>query len=175
MAEWLMAIAGERSGATFELVDLADYHLPFLGHTPDTPDEETPPVERWTALIDRLDGYVFVTPEYNHSPSAVLKNALDLVGNAQWGNKPAGLVSYGGRAGGARAAEHLRQILGELRVFDVREQVTIPNFRQYMAPDGTFDVTESIITSANAMLDEVAFWAVQMRAARRILMASATR
>ena len=64
-------------------MDLANRRLPFLGHTPEVPDEETPLVERWTALVDRLDGYVFVTPEYNHSPPDVLRNALGLVGNAQ--------------------------------------------------------------------------------------------
>jgi NAD(P)H-dependent FMN reductase len=75
----------------------------------------------WAAKIDALDGFVFVTPEYNHSTSGALKNAIDFV-YKEWNNKAAGFVSYGA-AGGTRAVEHLRLIVGELQVADVRAQV----------------------------------------------------
>jgi NAD(P)H-dependent FMN reductase len=120
-----MEQAARRSDADFELVDLADYPLPHL-------DEPLPPsmgqyqnahTQEWAATISRFDGYVFVTPEYNHSTSGVLKNAIDYL-YAQWNNKAMGVVSYG-MVGGARAAEHLRLIAGELQMADVRTNVTL--------------------------------------------------
>jgi NAD(P)H-dependent FMN reductase len=117
VARWVIDEAGRRSDADFELVDLADYPLPHL-------DEPLPPsmgqyqnshTQTWAETIGRFDGYVFVTPEYNHSTSAVLKNAIDFL-YAQWNNKAMGVVSYG-TVGGARAAEHLRLVAGELSLF----------------------------------------------------------
>jgi NAD(P)H-dependent FMN reductase len=114
VANWVYNIAGKHGEGQFELVDLADYHLTLL-------DEPVPPsmgqytnehTKRWAAKVAEFDGYVFVTPEYNHGPSGALKNALDFV-YAEWNNKAAGFVSYG-TAGGARAVEQLRLIMAEL-------------------------------------------------------------
>src|SRR2546427_5170476 len=108
VAKWVHEIAGKRSDAEFELVDIRDYNLPLL-------DEPMPPImgqyskphtKAWAAKIGSFDGYVFVAPEYNHGISGALKNAIDFL-FAEWNNKAAGFVSYGG-AGGARAVEHLR-------------------------------------------------------------------
>jgi NAD(P)H-dependent FMN reductase len=123
VAKWVLEQASARTDAEFELVDLADFALPHL-------DEAVPPslgqyaqahTKAWAEKVDSFDGYIFVTPEYNHSTSGALKNALDFV-YGEWNDKAAGLVSYGA-AGGTRAAEHLRLILGELQVADVRQQV----------------------------------------------------
>ena len=123
VANWVLEHASARTDAEFELVDLADFSLPHL-------DEALPPslgqyandhTKAWAEKVDSFDGYIFVTPEYNHSTSGALKNALDFV-YGEWNDKAAGLVSYGA-AGGTRAAEHLRLILGELQVADVRQQV----------------------------------------------------
>ena len=131
VARWVMDEAGRRSDADFELVDLADYPLPHL-------DEPLPPsmghyqnahTQVWAATIGRFDGYVFVTPEYNHSTSGVLKNAIDFL-YAQWNNKAMGVVSYG-TVGGARAAEHLRLVAGELQMADVRTNVTLSLFTDF--------------------------------------------
>jgi len=125
VARWVMEEAGQRTDAEFELVDLADYPLPHL-------DEPLPPsmgqyqnahTQQWAATIARFDGYVFITPEYNHSTSGVLKNALDYL-YAEWNNKAMGVVSYGA-VGGARAAEHLRLVAGELQLADVRTNVAL--------------------------------------------------
>ncbi|MCW2523118.1 MAG: NADPH-dependent oxidoreductase [Frankiales bacterium] len=125
VARWVMEEAGQRTDAEFELVDLADYPLPHL-------DEPLPPsmgqyqnahTQQWAAAIARFDGYVFITPEYNHSTSGVLKNALDYL-YAEWNNKAMGVVSYGA-VGGARAAEHLRLVAGELQLADVRTNVAL--------------------------------------------------
>jgi NAD(P)H-dependent FMN reductase len=131
VARWVLEIAGNRSDAEFDLVDLADYPLPHL-------DEPLPPsmgqyqnahTKDWAAVIARFDGFIFVTPEYNHSTSGVLKNAIDYL-YAEWNNKAMGVVSYGA-VGGARAAEHLRLIAGELQMADVRTNVALSMFADF--------------------------------------------
>jgi NAD(P)H-dependent FMN reductase len=125
VARWVIEEAGRRSDAEFELVDLVDYPLPHL-------DEPLPPsmgqyqnvhTQEWAATISRFDGFVFVTPEYNHSTSGVLKNAIDYL-YAEWNNKAMGVVSYGVN-GGTRAAEHLRLVAGELQLAAVRTNVAL--------------------------------------------------
>jgi NAD(P)H-dependent FMN reductase len=123
VARWVYNQASERNDAEFDLVDLRNYDLPLF-------DEPNPPslgkythehTKIWAQKIAGYDGYVFVTGEYNHSIPAVLKNAIDYL-YYEWHDKPAGFVSYGS-AGGARAVEQLRQVMGEIHVTDVRQQV----------------------------------------------------
>ena len=123
VAKWVLDQAQKRTDATFELVDIADYDLPIL-------DEPNPAgmnqytkdhTKKWSEKIKEFDGYIIVTPEYNHSTSGALKNAIDYL-NVEWANKAAGFVSYGS-VGGARAVEHLRLIFAELKVATVRAQV----------------------------------------------------
>jgi NAD(P)H-dependent FMN reductase len=131
VARWVMDEANRRTDAEFELVDLADYPLPHL-------DEPLPPsmgqyqnehTRQWAATIGRFDGYIFVTPEYNHGTSGVLKNAIDFL-YGEWTNKAMGVVSYGA-SGGVRAAEHLRLVAGELQMADVRTNVTLSFFTDF--------------------------------------------
>lgn len=119
VADWVVEQAAGREAA-YELVDLAEHDLPLL-------DEPVPPSQghyshehtrRWAALVAQYDGYVFVTPEYNHSTSAVLKNAIDYA-YAEWNDKAAAFAGYGS-LGAGRAVEHLRGICGELQIADVR-------------------------------------------------------
>jgi NAD(P)H-dependent FMN reductase len=132
VAEWVMDQANKRSDATFELVDLLDYPLPHL-------DEPMPPsmgqyqnahTQDWSATISRFDGFIFITPEYNHSTFGVLKNAIDYL-YAEWNNKSMGVVSYG-VTGGTRAAKHLRLIAGELQMADVRSNVALSLFTDFV-------------------------------------------
>jgi NAD(P)H-dependent FMN reductase len=125
VARWVHDAAVQRGDAEYALVDIADYGLPLL-------DEPLPPMtgrytkshtRAWADTVGALDGFVFVTPEYNHSTSAALKNAIDFL-YAEWGNKAAGFVSYGA-TGGTRAVEHLRLVMAELQVADVRAQVSL--------------------------------------------------
>src|ERR1700730_16137080 len=122
VAQWVLELASQREDAAFELVDLHDYPLPHL-------DEPLPPsmgqyandhTKEWAQKIASFDGFVIVTPEYNHSTSGVLKNAIDFL-YAEWNNKAVGFVSYGS-AGGARAPEHLRLVAGGRQMADVRPQ-----------------------------------------------------
>lgn len=131
IAHWVYEHAQQRSDAEFELVDIADYHLPHL-------DEEMPPslgqytqphTLKWAEKVDSFDGYIFITPEYNHSTSGALKNAIDFL-YAEWNNKAAGFVSYGS-AGGTRAVEHLRLVMAELQVASVRAQVALSLFTDF--------------------------------------------
>ena len=131
VADWVMTQAERRSGASYELIDLLDYPLPHL-------DEAMPPsagqyagahTKAWAEKIAAYDGFVFVTPEYNHSTSGVLKNAIDYL-YAEWNNKAAGFVSYGS-LGGARAIEHLRGISAELQIATVRQQLSFSMFTDF--------------------------------------------
>ena len=131
VADWVIAHTADRPGATYELVDLADYPLPLLDEpAPASTQQYTKEhTKRWGDKVAEFDGYIFVSPEYNHSTSGVLKNALDFL-NAEWNNKAAALVTYGS-VGGARAAEHLRAILSELQVAHVRQQMTFSLFTDF--------------------------------------------
>lgn len=131
VAKWVQTLAGTRTDAHYELVDLADYHLPPLDEAipPSMGQYQQPHTKTWAAKVAEFDGFVFVTPEYNHSYPAALKNALDAV-YAEWNNKAAGFVSLGS-AGGTRAVEHLRGIAAELQIADVRSQVMLSLFTDF--------------------------------------------
>ena len=166
VAEWVAGIATLRSDARYELVDIDDFELPLL-------DEEVPPsmgrysqphTKAWAAKIAGFDGFVFVTPEYNHGTSAALKNAIDFL-FAEWNNKAAGFVSYGS-AGGARAVEHLRLVMGELMVADVRAQVMLSlhsDFEHYK----TFKPADYHERSVTTLLDQVVAWSGALQRVRQ--------
>src|SRR3979409_2130884 len=122
VATWVLATAQKRHDAEYELVDIKDFELPLLDEPmpPAMGQYQQPHTKRWAAKIASLDAFVFVTPEYNHGIPAALKNAIDFL-FAEWKDKAAGFVSYGG-VGGARAVEHLRLVLAEVHVATVRNQ-----------------------------------------------------
>jgi NAD(P)H-dependent FMN reductase len=165
VAEWVYRIAALRQDAEFEVVDILDYDLPLL-------DEPVPPSRgkyskphtiRWAAKIASYDGFVFVTPEYNHGTSGALKNALDFL-YAEWNNKAAGFVGYGS-AGGSRAIENLRLVMGELQIADVRAQVMLSlftDFRDFLE----FTPAQHQDDAVTRMLDEVVAWAAALRPLR---------
>ncbi|MBX9587961.1 MAG: NAD(P)H-dependent oxidoreductase [Hyphomonadaceae bacterium] len=170
-AQWLLDIARKRQDADFELVDLRDYPMPFF-------EEKVPliyaPVEnavakRWAAKMATLDGYVFVAAEYNHSITGVLKNALDhLYSEVQ--RKPAAFVGYGG-VGGARAVEHLRNILAEMHVASLKHAVHVGMIEMIemigMLREGK-KMTDypHLRDAAKPMLDDLVWWASSLKAGR---------
>ncbi|HEX7281808.1 MAG TPA: NAD(P)H-dependent oxidoreductase, partial [Vicinamibacterales bacterium] len=125
VAKWVEQQVKDRNDASYELVDLKDFNLPLLDEPiPPSQGKYTQPhTKKWAAKVASLDAFIFVTPEYNHATSGALKNALDFL-YAEWNNKAAGFVSYGS-AGGTRAVEQLRLVMGELQVADVRAQVML--------------------------------------------------
>jgi NAD(P)H-dependent FMN reductase len=165
VAKWVYEMASQRGDSEFELVDLAEYNLPHL-------DEPLPPslgqyahdhTKAWASKIAEFDGYVFVTPEYNHSTSGVLKNAIDFL-YTEWNNKAAGFVSYGS-VGGTRAVEHLRLIMSELQVATVRAQVALSlhtDFENY----STFRPSGHQLAALQAMLDQLISWSRALRSVR---------
>ncbi len=125
VAKWVYEQSNARRDAEFELVDIRDYDLPLLDEPKlaVTQEYSKDHTKKWSAKIAEFDGYIFVTPEYNHSTSSALKNALDYLYN-EWTNKAAGFVSYGA-IGGARAVESLRPVMAQFKIADVREQVML--------------------------------------------------
>ncbi|WP_405588351.1 NADPH-dependent FMN reductase [Streptomyces sp. NBC_01190] len=131
VARWVTEVASQRTDAEFELVDLLDFKLPHLdeAYPPSLGQYSQPHTLAWASKIASFDGYIMVTPEYNHSTSGALKNAIDFL-YAEWNNKAVGFVSYGA-LGGARAVEHLRLIAGELQLADVRAQVALSLYTDF--------------------------------------------
>jgi NAD(P)H-dependent FMN reductase len=161
VAKWVFDIASRRDDAEFELIDLRDYPLPHL-------DEPMPPslgqyqnehTKQWAERIASFDGFVIVTPEYNHSTSGVLKNAIDYL-YAEWNNKAVGFVSYGS-AGGARAAEHLRLVAGELQMADVRQQVVLSLITEF-ENFSVFKPGDYNLAALDTMLDQVVAWSAAL-------------
>lgn len=170
VASWVHRIAVADGRAHYELIDLRDYDLPLF-------DEEAVPMvtpgvkahtRRWSEAIAGLDGFVIVTPEYNHGIPAALKNAIDFL-YAEWNDKATGFVGYGAD-GATRAVEHLRGVLGMVRVASVAPQVTL-----YLATDfkhhREFTPAEQRRDELTAMLSSVASWSAAFKAERQ---ASAT-
>jgi NAD(P)H-dependent FMN reductase len=159
VGEWVKGIADQRGDADYEIVDISEYNLPFLGTT----DGTEPGIAAWNQKLASLDGFVFVVQEYNHSITGALKNALDFAREA-WNDKAAGIVSYGS-TGGARAAEHLRGILGELKVADVRTHPTLSLFTDF-ENGSVFKPADLHQTNMTAMLDEVIAWSGALKTIR---------
>jgi NAD(P)H-dependent FMN reductase len=157
VAAWVHEIAKKRSDAEFEVVDIQDFNLPLLDEpmSPMMGQYSKPHTKAWAAKIDAFDAYVFVTPEYNHGTSGALKNAIDFL-YREWNNKAAAFVGYGS-AGGARAVEHLRLVMGEIQVAAVRAQVMLSLFTDFENYT-VFKPAAQHEKSVNAMLDQVVAW-----------------
>src|SRR5918998_3340192 len=167
VARWVYDIAKKRSNddIAFEYVDIKDFALPLL-------DEPIPPsqgqysknhTKRWAAKIDSFDAFIFVTAEYNHGIPGALKNAIDFL-YKEWNNKVAGFVSYGG-VGGIHSVEHLRLVMAEIQVADVRGQVAFSFFTDF-ENFSNFKPAPFQEKSANNMLDEVIAWGGALKALR---------
>jgi NAD(P)H-dependent FMN reductase len=161
VAKWVLDVASKRGDAEYELVDLLDYDLPHLDEAvpPSLGQYSRPHTIAWAKKIASFDGFIFVTPEYNHSTSGALKNAIDFL-FAEWNNKAAGFVSYGS-AGGARAVEHLRLIAGELQIADVRAQLTLSLFTDF-ENFSKFLPNERHAEQLGVVLDQTVAWSTAL-------------
>src|ERR1700726_618069 len=170
-AKWILQHLKKRDGVDARLLDLRDFPMPFFDQpaTPAMPGRapyENDVVQRWTAEIARSDGFIFVTPEYNYGPAAVLKNALDWV-YPEWNRKAAAFVSYGGAAG-ARSVQQLRETAIELQLAPVRSSVHIPAatlWAHFRGGDTDAGLTE-LEASAKVMIDDLLWWTAALRMAR---------
>jgi NAD(P)H-dependent FMN reductase len=165
-AQWIFELAAKRSDLDVELLDLRDYPLPFF-EEPLPPglakDSYTNPVVvKWRDKVRDGDGFIIVTPEYNHGYPAVLKNAIDYVYYA-WARKAVAFVSWGG-AGGARGVEQLRAVAVELDMAPLRQAVHIPN--PWFIQDMSGIDTEANQQAAKVLLDSLTWWTGALKAAR---------
>jgi NAD(P)H-dependent FMN reductase len=165
VAKWVFAIGKARGDVEVKLVDLLDVDLPLLDEpiSPMLDQYSQPHTKAWAATIAPFDAFVFVTPEYNHSTSAALKNAIDYL-YKEWNNKVAGFVGYGG-AGGVRAVEHLRLVMAEVQVATVRNQVMLSLFTDF-ENFSTFKPATHQEAAVNAMFDQVIAWAAALKPLR---------
>ncbi|WP_432977999.1 NADPH-dependent FMN reductase [Dactylosporangium sp. CA-233914] len=156
IADWFIGQAEQHNGFDVHVSDLAELNLPLL-------DEPNHPAQRrytkqhtldWSATIDAADAVVFVMPEYNHSFTAPLKNAIDFL-SQEWRDKPAAFVSYGGLSAGTRAVVALRPVLSMLGMMAINAQVAVPT-RMHVTPEKTFAGDAALDASAKAVLDELA-------------------
>jgi len=165
VARWVYDIAAKRSDASFEVVDIAAFDLPLLDEAfpPSMNQYSKPHTRAWAAKIATFDAFVFVTPEYNHSTSGALKNAIDFLFR-EWNDKAAGFVGYGA-VGGARAVEHLRLVMGEIKVADVRAQVALSMYTDF-ENFSTFTPRPRQEAAVNAMLDDLVAWGQALQTMR---------
>jgi NAD(P)H-dependent FMN reductase len=170
-AKWILGHLKKRDGVDPRLLDLRDFPMPFFDQqvtpaTPGRPPYKNEVVQRWTAAIAQSDGFVFVTPEYNYGPSAVLKNAIDWV-YPEWNRKAAGFVSYGS-AMGARSVQQLRLTAIELQLAPIRSSVHIPVatlWAHYQGGDVDAGLAE-LEAPAGGMIDDLLWWTAAMKTAR---------
>ena len=157
VAKWVLD-QGKASGLNLSIIDLKDYNLPLLGTT------EAPTLALFKEAVNSKDGFVFITGEYNHSIPASLKNAIDYLRD-EWANKPAGIVSYGS-LGGARAAEHLRGILGEIQIADVRSHTALSMFTDF-ENWSVFKPNDMHLANLNTMFEQVKAWGEALKSIRK--------
>jgi NAD(P)H-dependent FMN reductase len=169
-ARWILRHLEQR-GVNARLLDLRDFPLPFFDQPVSRALRGRPPypndiVQRWTAAIARSDGFVFVTPEYNYGPAAVLKNAIDWV-YPEWNRKAAAFVSYGGAAG-VRSVQQLRENAIEVQLAPVRSSVHIPAstlWAHFQGGDVDAGLAE-LEGPAGTLIDDLLWWTEALKVAR---------
>ncbi|MFF3887115.1 NADPH-dependent FMN reductase [Streptomyces sp. NPDC001914] len=168
VADWIAGHIAQREDTEADLIDLVETPVPTVfpafGQAPS--DEAVAQLGAVTPRLARADAFVIVTPEYNHSFPAPLKNAVDWH-NEQWHAKPVGFVSYGGLSGGLRAVEQLRVVLAELHAVTIRNTVSFHNYAEVFGSDGR-PSDPGCDVAAKAMLDQLTWWGQSLRAARDV-------
>ncbi len=172
-ARWIMDIAAKRTDMQVELIDLRDWPLPLFDspNIPSMAPVDTDEAKRWAAKVEATDGFVVVTPEYNHGIPAVLKNALDHA-YAPWNRKPVAFVGYGS-VGAARSVEQARMTAIELQMTPIREAVHIGRepMVAMMFEAKTLADYSYLVQQSERMLDDLAWWAATLKAGREALTA----
>jgi NAD(P)H-dependent FMN reductase len=166
VARWTAGRIAQREDMTADLVDLVETPVPTVmpafGQPPS--DEDVALLGAVAPRLEAADAFVIVTPEYNHSYPAALKNAIDWH-NQQWHAKPVAFVSYGGISGGLRAVEHLRGVLAELHAVTIRNTVSFHNYGDKFDADGK-PLDPECDAAAKSLLDQLTWWGLALRDAR---------
>src|SRR3982074_1988822 len=170
-AQWLVEGASARSDLRLTVLDLRDFELPFFSE-PASPAYAQgvytrPEAEAWRKRIGEFDAFVATVAEYNHGPTAVLKNAFDSA-FLEWQRKPIGFVGYGG-VGGARAIETLRGVVIELQMAPIRQEVNIAMepYLGIVQNGRSLNDYDYLVQSRTAMFDNLVWWGEALKAARR--------
>lgn len=169
VGRWIETEAKKREDFDIDYVDLKDIELPFFDE-PVSPAYNggtyvNPVAAQWAERVGKADGFIFITPEYNHSFPAVLKNAIDYVYH-EWTNKAAGIVSYSvGPWGGVRATQSLRDVLTEIQIAPIRASVHIPFVTTALSEDGIPN-EERLSNSTTPFFDNLAKWSRAMKSIR---------
>lgn len=174
-AKWIIDGATERADFRLEVLDLRDHRLPFF-------NEPTPPIytegryaepvaDAWRKKIGEFDGYIATAAEYNHGPTAVIKNALDSA-FFEWNRKPIAFVGYGG-SGGVRAIEHLRGVAIELQMAPIKHEVNIAREAYLGVLQGkSLSDFDYLVQARTAMFDNLAWWGRALKGARSQIISS---
>jgi NAD(P)H-dependent FMN reductase len=168
VAAWFLECAGKHGKFDLELVDLASLELPLLDEPrhPRFRHYEHEHTRAWSAVVDRAEAFVFVTPEYDYSAPAALVNALQCL-SQEWAYKPVGFTSYGGVSGGLRGVQMTKQLVTALKMMPMAEGVSFPYFTKLInAETRRFDPGEAAERAATVMLDELLKWADAMKPMR---------
>jgi len=167
-AQYVASIANKRTDLSFEVIDLRDYPMPFFDEVASNAyvPSSNEVAQKWQKKVASLDGFIFVTAEYNNSITAALKNALDYA-YPEWNRKAAAYFSYGS-AGGARAVQHLRDICVELQMAPVRHSVLVQGNDFYPIMNGQKQFKDLGYTDhlVEQMLDQLSWWTVALKSAR---------
>jgi NAD(P)H-dependent FMN reductase len=168
VASWFLELARKHGKFDIEVVDLAEVNLPMFDepHHPRLRKYEHQHTRAWSAVVERADAFVFVTPEYNFSAPPSLVNALDYLIH-EWAYKPVGFVSYGGVSAGLRGVQMTKQLLTALKMVPLTEAVSIPFYAQHLDKEsGVFDPGEVQARAAEVMLAELLRWAEALKPLR---------
>ena len=169
-AQWIAKIAKSHADISVEIVDLRDFPLPFFDEVASSAwvPSTNEVAQRWQKKVAEYDGFIFTAAEYNHGPTAVLKNAIDYAAN-EWNKKPAGFVGYGS-VGGARAVEQLRMHAVELQMAPVKSAVHIAwgDFLAVRQGEKKLEDIEHLNQAAAALVNDVAWWAKALKTARQV-------
>ncbi|MBB5857273.1 NADPH-dependent FMN reductase [Amycolatopsis umgeniensis] len=160
VAKWFTGRAEHREDLVLDVLDLVDFELPA-----GLPEQATPDMKRFGARIDDAEAFVVVTPEYNRSFPASLKQAIDCAYD-EWRTKPVGFVSYGYRSQGLYAVEQLRSVFTELHTVTMRDTVAFNLLDGTFARDGTPFDTDGQGQAVTTLLDELVWWGLALREAR---------
>ncbi|MEV4754096.1 NAD(P)H-dependent oxidoreductase [Micromonospora sp. NPDC049559] len=165
VANWFVGEAERRDDLQVDPIDLADVPIGSAAPTMEPAAETLAALGGLTPRLDAADAFVVVTPEYNHSYPAALKNAIDWH-NAQFHAKPVAFVSYGGLSGGLRAVEHLRLVFAELHAVTTRDTVSFHGVWERFDGDGRPKEADGPAAAAKTLLDQLTWWARALKDAR---------
>ena len=168
MADWIFDLAKKEGSFAVEMIDLKTLDLPFMDE-PNHPrlhqytKEHT---KMWSKQVEDADAFIIVTPEYNFSYPATIKNAIDYL-HSEWAYKPVAFVSYGGVAAGTRSVQALKLVVTALKMVAITESINIPFFTKHIDDQGKFNADEGLNAAAHAMLKEMLKWTNAMAPMRK--------